>query len=59
MAGVNRYRFSGKEYDPHTGLYYFGYRFYDPNLQRWLNQDPMGKAGELTFTGSSTTTRST
>ena len=41
MADVNRYRFSGKEFNPHTGLYYYGYRFYDPNLQRWLNQDPL------------------
>ena len=25
-----------------SGLYYYGYRFYDPNLQRWLNRDPLG-----------------
>jgi RHS repeat-associated protein len=42
MADVNRYRFSGQEWDPHTGLYYYGYRFYDPNFHRWLNQDPLG-----------------
>ena len=25
--------------------YYFLYRFYSPNLQRWLNQDPLGEPG--------------
>jgi len=24
-----------------SGLYYYGYRFYDPYLQRWLNPDPI------------------
>jgi len=47
MADANRYRFSGKEFDPRTGLYYFGYRFYEPNFQRWLNQDPIGERGGL------------
>ncbi|PTT31254.1 RHS repeat domain-containing protein [Pseudomonas sp. HMWF021] len=34
-------RYSGKERDA-TGLYYFGYRYYMPWLQRWLNPDPAG-----------------
>jgi RHS repeat-associated protein len=42
LAAANVYRFSSKEYDSVTGLYYFGYRFYDPTLQRWLNRDPIG-----------------
>jgi RHS repeat-associated protein len=45
MANANVYRFSSKEYDTVTGLYYFGYRFYDPTLQRWLNRDPIGEPG--------------
>src|SRR5205814_2855788 len=28
-----------------SGMYYYGYRFYDPNLQRWINRDPMHEAG--------------
>jgi hypothetical protein len=28
-----------------TGLYYFGRRYYDPVLQRWLNQDPISELG--------------
>jgi RHS repeat-associated protein len=26
-------------------MYYYGYRFYDPVLQRWLNRDPLGEPG--------------
>jgi hypothetical protein len=24
-------------------MYYYLYRFYDPNLQRWINRDPIGE----------------
>ena len=34
-------RHSGKELDA-TGLYYYGYRYYAPWLQRWINPDPAG-----------------
>ncbi|MGA3798672.1 RHS repeat domain-containing protein [Pseudomonas fluorescens] len=34
-------RYSGKERDA-TGLYYFGFRYYAPWLQRWINPDPAG-----------------
>ncbi len=30
---------------PSSGLYYYGYRWYAPNLQRWLNRDPIGERG--------------
>src|SRR5438094_5567000 len=33
----NVYRFSSKERHAGSGMYYYGYRFYDPNLQRWPN----------------------
>ena len=36
------YAYMGKRYDASTGLLYFGKRFYDPNLGRWLTQDPLG-----------------
>jgi|GEM_PF-3483231 len=32
-------RYSGKERDS-TGLYYYGFRYYAPWLQRWVNPDP-------------------
>lgn len=36
------YRFSGKEKDVETGLYYFGARYYAPGLGRWVSPDPIG-----------------
>ena len=41
LAVVNNYRFSSKEWNANSGLYYYLYRFYDPNLQRWVNRDPI------------------
>ena len=47
VSGLNLYRFSSKEWHPNSRLYYYGYRFYEPNLQRWINQDPIGEVGGL------------
>jgi RHS repeat-associated protein len=47
LAEANTYRFSSKEYAGNAGLYYYGYRYYEPNLQRWLNRDPIGQAGGI------------
>lgn len=35
-----RYRFSGKERDEESGLYYYGARYYSPWLLRWRSPDP-------------------
>src|SRR5205085_6525284 len=40
-ADVNLYRFSSKEAHIGSELYYYGRRFYEPCLQRWLNRDPL------------------
>jgi len=45
LASANVYRFSSKEVHANSGMYYYGHRFYDPNLQRWINRDPMGEPG--------------
>jgi RHS repeat-associated protein len=45
LAAANVYRFSSKEWNGNSGLYYYLYRFYDPNLQRWPNHDPLGESG--------------
>jgi RHS repeat-associated protein len=45
LADANVYRFSSKEYLPNSGLVYYLYRFYDPNLQRWPNSDPLYESG--------------
>ncbi len=47
LADANIFRFSSKEYHANSGLYYYGYRFYDPNLQRWLNRDPIMEQGGM------------
>jgi RHS repeat-associated protein len=47
MASLNTYRFSSKEWIPNADLYYYGYRFYSPNYQRWINQDPLGEEGGI------------
>jgi RHS repeat-associated protein len=41
LATANIYRFSSKEFHVNSGMYYYGYRFYDPYLQRWINRDPI------------------
>jgi RHS repeat-associated protein len=47
MASANKYRFSSKEWNENAGLYYYGYRFYEPSLQRWLNRDPIEEQGGI------------
>jgi RHS repeat-associated protein len=51
LADANVYRFSSKEFHASSGLYFYGLRFYDPNLQRWVNQDPIGEAGGINLYG--------
>jgi RHS repeat-associated protein len=41
------YRYSGKERDESTGLYYYGMRYYAPWLARWINPDPAGTVDGL------------
>ena len=33
-------KFTGKELDSETGLYYYGARYLDPRVSRWLSGDP-------------------
>jgi len=54
IAGSNQaevklkdYRYSGKERDDSTGLYYYGARYYAPWLARWLKPDPAGEVDGL------------
>ena len=49
IAGKNKrdialkdYRYSGKERDDFTGLYYFGYRYYAHWIGGWFSPDPIG-----------------
>ena len=47
LADANVYRFSSKEFHVNSGLVYYLYRFYDSNLQKWLNRDPIGERGAV------------
>lgn len=46
LAAANTYQFSSKEVHANSGLVYYLYRFYDANLQRWLNRDPLQERGD-------------
>ncbi|WP_256590029.1 RHS repeat-associated core domain-containing protein [Pseudomonas sp. B1(2018)] len=48
VAQYKTFRYSGKERDA-TGLYYYGYRYYAPWLQRWISTDPGGDIDGLHF----------
>jgi len=39
--------FTGREWDPETGLYYYRARYYDPKMGRFLSEDPIGFEGGI------------
>jgi RHS repeat-associated protein len=39
---TNSLRFQSRPYDAETGLYYFRARYYDPELGRFISEDPFG-----------------
>lgn len=43
----NPIRFQGQYHDHETGLHYNRYRYYDPEVGRFISQDPIGLAGGL------------
>ena len=47
LADTFPHRFSTKYFNPETGLYYYGYRFYHPVLMRWINRDPIAENGGM------------
>jgi RHS repeat-associated protein len=38
----NRFMFTGREFDSDTGLYYYRARYYNPEIGRFLQTDPIG-----------------
>ena len=50
-AGANPFRFSSQYTDLETGLNYYGHRFYDPEIGRWLSRDPAQEDGGLNLYG--------
>ena len=51
------YGFQGRRLDPESGLLYFRHRYYDPELGRFVQRDPVWDAGNVggwySFVGSS------
>jgi RHS repeat-associated protein len=45
FAQENVFRFSTKYFDEESGLGYWGYRYYSPELGRWMNRDPIEESG--------------
>jgi RHS repeat-associated protein len=41
------YAFTGREWDPETGLYYYRARYYDPAAAHFLGDDPLGFDGGM------------
>ena len=39
------FTFTGREFDPESGLYYYRARYYDPKTGRFWTKDPIGFAG--------------
>jgi RHS repeat-associated protein len=56
-VSLKRYRYTGKERDEESGLYYHGARYYVPWLGTWMSCDPaslasLGNYSSLTTSGS-------
>jgi RHS repeat-associated protein len=45
------FQFSTKRYNESTGLSYYGFRFYNPAIGRWMTRDPLGEAGGINLYG--------
>jgi RHS repeat-associated protein len=43
----NPFRYTGREQDQRTGIYYYRARYYDPNIGRFISEDPSGFRGGI------------
>src|SRR5439155_15601091 len=44
---LTRYDYTGRERDPLTGLMYYRARWYDPQVGRFISEDPIGLSGGI------------
>jgi RHS repeat-associated protein len=48
-AGESGYAYTGREWDPETGLYYYRARYYDPKVARFASEDPLRLDSGINF----------
>ena len=48
-SNPNRFRYTGREWDQETGLYYYRARYYDPTAGRFITEDPIRYRGGINF----------
>jgi RHS repeat-associated protein len=46
---TNPLRYTGREFDPETGIYGYRARYYDPGVGRFLSEDPLGFNAGINF----------
>src|SRR5947207_672750 len=46
-SSLTRYTYTGREFDADTGLYYYRARWYDPQVGRFISEDPIGLFGGI------------
>ena len=46
---TNPFQYTGREFDSETNLYYYRARYYDPNVGRFLSEDPIRFSGGIDF----------
>jgi RHS repeat-associated protein len=55
---TNPFRYTSRELDSESGLYYYRARYYDPNIGRFESEDPEGFPQEITSIGTPLTIQS-
>jgi len=48
-SAVNPFQYTGRDYDPETGLRYYRARYYLSDVGRFLSEDPVGFRGGVNF----------
>jgi RHS repeat-associated protein len=46
-ATAASHAFTGREWDPETGLYYYRARYYGPKIGRFISEDPISYRGGI------------
>lgn len=47
IENLPAFGFATKMIDAESGLYYYGHRYYDPVIGRWISRDPIGERGGI------------